>query len=96
MTNKMDALEYERQRVEDLKASWVEDPSWDIECTADFEGHYFGLRSFRLEMQAKWQQADRQKLLKKARELGITDNLRLAHHILLLEERLADLERGLV
>lgn len=95
MTSNMDAAAFERQRVEDLKDNWCSDPCWNLEETEGFAGHRYELRLFRLEMQAKWQQADRRKLLKKARDLSITDNLRLAHHILSLEDRLADVERRL-
>ena len=43
-----------RDEIEHLKANWLGDPCWPIECTEGFEDHYQELHSFRLAMELKW------------------------------------------
>lgn len=78
-------------QIDSLKRQWLDDPNWDIEHTGGFEFHFEELKAYRLEMEAKWHTAQEQRLAKKADDLGIPGNLKLAAHILNLENQLKEI-----
>ena len=43
-----------REEIESLKASWSEDPCWDIEDTEGFEEHRAELLAYREKRGAEW------------------------------------------
>lgn len=81
--------------IEELKAQWLADPCWDIEDTEGYEAHYDELLDYRREVEARWTASLNAKVQRKADELGIPDNLKLARHVLHLEWRLEQLESKL-
>jgi len=74
-----------------LKAQWMTDPCWDIAATPGFEAHRAELESFERVTEARWEQERRQRLGKRAEQLGCPGNLALAEHVESLEHRLAAL-----
>ncbi len=81
-----------RVEVENLKAQWRADGTWDIEDTPGFEDHYDELLAHRKEFEAKQERERIGRLKLKAVELGCPDNLELARYIERLESRIKDLE----
>ena len=57
--------------VEELKAAWLRDPSWDIEDTEGFEGYRDHLREFAEAHRARW-----------AEEAGARERTRSDHQVL--------------
>lgn len=76
------------EEVEQLKASWVSDPCWDIETTEGFEDHREELAQYCMEQEELWRMEDDENVRLKAIELGIEDKPALAKYILGLESRL--------
>lgn len=74
--------------LHNLKASWTEDPHWDIEDTDGFEAHVEELRSYRLQMERQWEEARKKRIRDRAHALGCPDNLALAEYVEKLESRL--------
>jgi hypothetical protein len=79
--------------IEALKGKWISDPCWALEETEGFEDHRTELCSFRMETEQRWQLEHQTRMAKKAEELGVPGNARLAEYIDRLEQRLAKLER---
>ncbi len=84
--------------IQNLKRSWVNDPCWDIEDTEGFEDHYDELKSYRLEMKAKWdaehearKQKENELLQAEFDKIGILGLLKMVKD---LKERVTDLESG--
>lgn len=65
------------EEIEKLKASWLNDPCWDIEDSEGFEVHKEELLAYRLEVQAEREQIRKERDAKRAEkvkaETGITD-----------------------
>ena len=80
-----------REQVDSLKAAWAYDPIWDIENTEGFEAYRDELSAFAQEMYAKWDAQRQQRLVRKAEELGIPGNLKLAQYVIDLEARITAL-----
>lgn len=76
------------EEIEQLKASWLGDPCWDIEDTEGFEDHREELVQFCEEQEKLWRMEDDENVRLKAIELGIEDKPALAKYILDLENRL--------
>ncbi len=74
-----------REDIDELKQAWLADGCWDIEETEGFEAHFDELKAYREEMDRKYQEASRERLVMKAAELGVPNNLALAAHVLHLE-----------
>lgn len=74
--------------IKALKASWEADPSWDIEDTEGFEGHATELKSYRHQMERKWEEARKKRIRDRAHALGCPENLALAEYVENLESRL--------
>lgn len=74
--------------LQDLKASWCADPTWDIEETEGFEAHRVELVTYRHQQEAKWENERQEKLRKRADELGCPGNIKLAQYVDALESRL--------
>ena len=82
-----------REQVESLKSAWVSDPIWPIEDTEGFEAYRDELRAFSEKMDAKWEAEKQQRLIRKADELGVPFNLKLAQYVINLEARIAAMQR---
>lgn len=83
------------EEVEALKRSWLNDPCWDIETTEGFEDHRDELIAFSDAQDKRWAQQARERLAKKAEELGCTGNLKLARYVEGLENRIDQLAQRL-
>lgn len=81
--------------IEDLKASWRQDPIWDIEDTEGFESVREELRAYRLEFEAEQDRLQTERVAAKADELGCPGNPALALYVMGLENRLDRLDRDL-
>jgi hypothetical protein len=90
-----------RQEVEELKNNWRNDPCWDIEQTDGFEEYRDELKTYRLDMVAKWRAQEYNRLFERARDLGIDqlgdkDNevdLRLMRYLEGLERKITELNQ---
>lgn len=87
-------MEQTKASINELKRQWETDPIWDIEDTEGFEEYQEELREYRYLKEAEWMGLRRDKLLRKAEELGVSGNTRLARYILKLENRIEALERS--
>lgn len=76
------------QEIFVLKGQWEDDPCWDIEDTEGFEAHREELLSYRKEREARWEQAYKARLEKRAESLGCPGNLDLAEYVEHLESRI--------
>jgi len=81
--------------LQKLKSNWLNDPCWDIETTEGFEEHWDELFKFRKHHEARCQQYSLKETYDYAAEIGIPENLILARHIKLLEERIDQLQRSI-
>jgi len=77
-----------REDVEHLKCDWASDGTWDLETTEGFEEYREELLVFRLQTEAEWRQRRQAALERKAEELGVPGNVKLAEYVLQLERRL--------
>lgn len=68
----MTATQRTPQEIEDLKADWKRDPIWDIEEAEGFEAHREELLAYRLECEEGWKRQYRERLERRAAELGMT------------------------
>lgn len=63
------------EEIEKLKANWLADPCWDIEDQPGFEAHREELLAWRKEyeakMEAKWLEAENERIEKVMLETGI-------------------------
>jgi hypothetical protein len=85
--------------VAELKASWLQDPHWDIHETEGFEAHKSELLAFQTEHEARWNNSRAQalaeenaRLAKRAHDLGIPGGGEVVRLIEKLEARVATLE----
>ena len=81
-----------RGDVERLKAQWCADPHWDIYETEGFEEYRGELWDYQQAKERQWRVVAHDRLMVKARRMGIPDNLTLAEYIDHLEQRIAKLE----
>ena len=79
------------EEIEALKASWRDDPIWDIEDSEGFELHRDELRAYRLECEARWKSQHEQRILKFATPLGLQNNPALAEYLMRQEAAIAEL-----
>ncbi len=79
-----------KEEIEDLKMSWMSDPTWDIENTVGFEEYYDELLEFNLEIK----ESERQKEIKEINEFckKYDCSPKLAELIKSLEFRISELE----
>jgi hypothetical protein len=80
--------------IEALKGKWISDPCWTLEETEGFEEHRAELCSFRMETEKHWQLEHQTRMAKKAEELGVPGNARLAEYLDGLEQRIMKLEHS--
>ena len=94
------------QEIERLKRDWLDDPCYDLYGAEGFEEHEEELREFQTMTERRWEaeRAEREakeaarwasRVAKKAEELGIPDNLRLAEYVLKLEARVDAIDKAL-
>lgn len=83
-----------RRAVEDLKASWRDDPTWDIESTTGFEASYDELKAYRLMMEDMYARERDARLYARAKVLGCPGNIALVQYIEQLERRITELENA--
>lgn len=81
-----------RQEVNDLKASWLGDPCWDIYNTEGFEEYEDELRQYQTEQKAEWRQKYQDEIQQLADDLGVHDNLNLALGFRHLSDRINELQ----
>lgn len=74
--------------IEELKQSWLNDPSTILEDTVGFEEHYRELRLFREQAEANWREKEITRQLEKCEKLGIWDNVKLLTYIESLEHQI--------
>ncbi len=79
------------EKIEALKASWRDDPIWDIEDSEGFDLHRDELRAYRLEWEARWRSEHEQRILKFATPLGLQNNPALAEYLMRQEAAIAEL-----
>lgn len=84
----------EHARINKLKADWQRDPAWDIEDTPGFEAHHDELLAFRHAKEAEWKAEREARWAKKAEDLGVPGNLKLAAYVERLEQRIEELDRA--
>lgn len=82
-----------RADIDELKANWLQDPTWDIEDTEGFEAHIGELYNFRMQTEARQRRAKRDKVEEVAKETYCEDKIRLIQYIVELENRIARLEK---
>lgn len=80
------------EQIRNIKAVWLNDPTWDIEDTEGFEDHREELLAYRLETEARWESEHKEQLVKKAEEIGCPGNLKLAEYVMGLERRIAAID----
>jgi hypothetical protein len=78
-----------RADVENLKAQWAADGTWDIEDTPGFEAYRDELVAYRQEFEAQQERKRIDALRAKAAEIGCPGNLELASHVWGLERQIA-------
>lgn len=81
------------EQVELLKRNWRADPCWDIETTEGFEEYRTELLTFAQEWGDRWQEEREERQNKKATQLGCPSNLQLGAYLLILEQRIGELEQ---
>lgn len=81
--------------IEDLKAQWLEDGTWDIENTEGFEEHYDELLAYRRQVELERLQKAEQEVQDKAAFLGCPDNLQIARYVISLEQELSNIRSRL-
>jgi hypothetical protein len=81
-----------RQEIENLKMQWVNNPIWDLETTEGFEEYSEELKIFSMLKNLEWKNNYREKLVEKARQIGVPGNIVLAEYIMKLENRIEKLE----
>ena len=81
----MAAVKKTPEEVLDLKMNWLRDPCWDIEDTEGFEDYQAELIAYRLEKEEYWANERLSGQKRKAEELGVPGNIKLAQYILTLE-----------
>lgn len=59
-----------REEVENLKWSWLLDPSWDLEDTEGFDGYREELSAFRKEQEQKWEAERHGRKVERANKVG--------------------------
>lgn len=79
------------EEIEALKASWCNDPIWDIEDTDGFELHRDELLAYRLKWEARVKLHREQRILKFATPLGLENNHALAEYLMLQEAVIEEL-----
>lgn len=78
--------------IRDLKSQWLIDPCWDIESSKGFEFHHDELLSFHNQKRAEWKNEKEARLVKKAEQLGVPGNLKVAAHVFDLEYQIRELQ----
>lgn len=81
-----------REQVENLKAQWRGDGSWDIEETPGFEEYREELQKYRAQVEEADRMARVRHLQRKSEELGCPGNTALAVYVERLEDKLERLE----
>ncbi|OHV80311.1 hypothetical protein [Ensifer sp. LCM 4579] len=81
--------------LNDLKASWLNDPSRDLEETEGFEEHADELRAFAEAHRVQQEKEYQNQIIAKAIALGCPGNIGLAAYIDTLERRITRLEQRL-
>lgn len=81
--------------LNDLKASWLNDPIWDLEETEGFEEHADELRAFAEAHRIQREKDYQDRITAKAIALGCPGNFELAAYIDTLEGRITRLEQHL-
>ena len=79
-----------RRDIEQLKATWLRDPIWDLEGTDSFKAHYDELRQFRLTTKARWRAAadeGERAIDAEAERIGVHGLLRLLREAEARQER---------
>lgn len=84
-----------QEEIEHLKRNWEGDPCWDIEETEGFEEHKEELLAFRLQKEKEWENNRKWQLERKAAELGVAGNIKLAEYVLGLEHTLKQVDKTL-
>lgn len=80
-----------REEVQALKRGWEKDPCWDLETTQGFEAYREELAAFATQKKQEWASAHYLLLERKAYELGVPGNHKLAEYVLNLEHRLNEM-----
>lgn len=70
------------EEIEALKASWRDDPIWDIENSEGFELDRDELLAYRPECEARWKSQHEQRILKFATPLCLQNNPALAEYLM--------------
>jgi hypothetical protein len=81
-----------RQEIENLKLQWTNDPIWDLETTEGFEEYSEELKIYAMIKNIEWKNNYRERLVEKARQIGVPGNIVLAEYIMKLEDRISKLE----
>ena len=82
--------------LDKLITQWTNDPIWDLEGTEGFEEYRDHLLTVSRRQKEKWRNEDRERAMRKARELGCPANIALAQYVITLEKRIEQLENAIV
>src|SRR3954468_25018528 len=70
-----------RDEVEALKANWRDDPCYLLETAEGLEEHHHEPLAYRQEMELLWEVRARERMLKRAEEVGVPRNLKLVAYL---------------
>lgn len=85
-----------RDEVERLKMNWLSDPCFQLDTAEGFESYADELARFREYHENRWEKENQERLSRIADSLGIPGNLLLAKYLMILQDRINELESKVI